>query len=388
VRRAAAVLLIAAALAAAIVRAADTGGAPATAAEREAELEAIRGEIARLQAAVESAKLRAQGLEGELERIGLELELQERRLAEAATAKALADQRVAETELAVADLERRLETERRRLQERLTGLYRFGRHGPVRLLLALEPGEALLPGIRWMRYLVRRDADTVHRFEDLKARLAVEREELVTRKAAADDWFAQQRKRRDELARLETSRARLLEGTRREGERLADRALALGDRARKLSAFVDFLYGRNPDALAGLPIQDFRGVLDWPVPGRVVTGFGPRLDPRYKTRVPHNGLDLATPAGTPVLVVYPGRVVFAAPFEGYGPTVVVQHAGRAFTLYAGLAEVSVARDDMLSLQQPLGRAGTGLYFEIRVENRPEDPLSWMRSSDLSGKPDR
>jgi len=89
-----------------------------------------------------------------------------------------------------------------------------------------------------------------------------------------------------------------------------------------------------------------------------------------------------------VLVVYPGKVVFAAPFEGYGPTVVVQHAGRAFTLYAGLAEVSVARDDMLSLQQPVGRADAGLYFEIRVENRPENPLSWMRSSDLSGKSNR
>jgi len=386
--RLAAALLVAAAFAAAPVRAAETAGAPASAAEREAELESIRGEIARLQAAVEAAKTRAQGLEGELERIGLELQLQERRLAEAATAKSLADQRVAESEATIAELEQRLETERRRLQERLTGLYRFGRHGPVRLLLALEPGENLLPGIRWLRYLVRRDADVVHRFEELKARLAVEREELVERKAAADGWFVQQQRRRDQLARLEASRAKLLEGTRQEGERLADRALELGDRARKLSAFVDFLYGRNPDALAGLPIQDFKGLLDWPVPGRVVTGFGPRRDPRYKTRVPHNGVDLATAPGAPVLGVYPGKVVFAAPFAGYGPTVVVQHAGRAFTLYAGLAEVSVARGDMLSLQQPVGRAASGLYFEIRVENRPENPLSWMRSADSSGKTPR
>jgi septal ring factor EnvC (AmiA/AmiB activator) len=30
------------------------------------------------------------------------------------------------------------------------------------------------------------------------------------------------------------------------------------------------------------------------------------------------------------------------------------------------------------LRQALGRAGPRLYFEIRVENRPEDPRRWIR----------
>jgi len=82
--------------------------------------------------------------------------------------------------------------------------------------------------------------------------------------------------------------------------------------------------------------------------------------------------------GAEVVAVYPGKVVYAAPFQGYGPTVVVQHAGRVFTLYAGLSSISVARDSLLSLRQPLGRAASSLYFEIRVENRPEDPSQWIR----------
>ena len=125
-------------------------------------------------------------------------------------------------------------------------------------------------------------------------------------------------------------------------------------------------------------MQEFRGLLDWPVKGRITGAFGPRLDPRYRTRVPHNGVDLATGPGSDVVAVYPGRVVFAAAFEGYGPTVVLQHAGKVFTLYAGLLGVTVKRDDLVSLRQPLGRAGETLYFEIRVENRPEDPRHWLR----------
>jgi septal ring factor EnvC (AmiA/AmiB activator) len=48
-----------------------------------------------------------------------------------------------------------------------------------------------------------------------------------------------------------------------------------------------------------------------------------------------------------------------------------------FTLYAGLSELRRGRDDMVSLGDTVGLAADRLYFEIRVENHPEDPLSWM-----------
>jgi septal ring factor EnvC (AmiA/AmiB activator) len=95
--------------------------------------------------------------------------------------------------------------------------------------------------------------------------------------------------------------------------------------------------------------------------------------------VPHNGIEIA-PEGrpAPVRAVYPGKVLYAAPFEGYGPTVVMHHAGRVFTLYAGLAELRVRQGDVLELGDPVGTAAGRLYFELRSENRPEDPVGWLR----------
>ena len=93
--------------------------------------------------------------------------------------------------------------------------------------------------------------------------------------------------------------------------------------------------------------------------------------------MPHNGISLRTVAGLPVRAIYPGKVVFAAPFEGYGPTVVVHHSGRVFTLYAGLARLGVRQNDILQLGQTVGSAAASLYFEIREENRPVDPLDWL-----------
>jgi septal ring factor EnvC (AmiA/AmiB activator) len=60
--------------------------------------------------------------------------------------------------------------------------------------------------------------------------------------------------------------------------------------------------------------------------------------------------------------------------------VIVQHPGRAFTLYAGLGETAVGQGAVLSLGESLGVAGEQLYFEIRIQNRPEDPLLWLRSA--------
>jgi len=163
-----------------------------------------------------------------------------------------------------------------------------------------------------------------------------------------------------------------------EQQAITARATDLEERARKLANFLDVLYGRSPGTLEGTPMQQFRGVLDWPVEGKVTAGFGSLLDPRYKTRVPHSGVDLAPTPGAEVRVVFPGKVLFAAPFQGYGNTVIVQHPGRVFTLYAGLATMRAGREDMLSLGDAVGLASDKLYFEIRVENRPEDPLNWLR----------
>ena len=71
-------------------------------------------------------------------------------------------------------------------------------------------------------------------------------------------------------------------------------------------------------------------------------------------------------------------MVFAEDFEGFGITVVVLHAGRVFTLYSGLASTRVVAQDVVSSGQALGRAASRLYFEVRVEDRPEDPLEWLR----------
>lgn len=342
------------------------------------ELEAIRAEIARLQAELQQVRTRRAGLADELTRVELELDLGRQRLAEAAAAQELLAARIDETAARVERLATAERRARERLQSSLAGLYRLGRGGYLRLALSISSGDDVIDGVRVLRYLARRDARAFERYLDTRARLTVERQGLDEQRQRLESWVENERRRRRELEELRARQTRLLAEAEAEQEGLTGRSQSLEERARKLANLLDFLYGGATGSLAGEPIQEFRGVLDWPVAGEVVEGFGPRRDPRYQTLIPHNGVDLASRPGASVSAIYPGEVVFAAPFEGYGPMVVVRHSGRVFSVYAGLDAIAVGEGAMVSLGEPLGEAGERLYFEIRERNRPVDPRDWLR----------
>lgn len=366
--------LILAMLAAASAGTPDRDETPGTPDPREAELLRIRREIEGLQKRLADTKDRQEGLGGELQRTRLELELQESQLAEATAALELAAARATAAEAKVAELKTALEGTRKDLRRRLHGLYRLGRQGYVRLFLSLEPGENLLPAIRQLRFLVRRDQISVERFVATREELAEQRLHLEAQHQAMAEWQQQESERRDGLVRLRRRQERLLAQLEAERKRLASRTDALQEKEQKLVRLINSL--ASEAALSGTPIQDFRGVLDWPAPGEVVGRFGPRRDPRYNTEVPHSGIDMVL-EDSEVRAVYPGEVLYAAHFEGYGQMVVVHHAGRVFTLYAKLSELRVEKGDVVSLGTVLGAADE-LYFEIRHENQAEDPLLWLR----------
>ncbi|MCB1057353.1 MAG: peptidoglycan DD-metalloendopeptidase family protein [Acidobacteria bacterium] len=350
------------------------GAAPP--ASREQALATIRDQISGLESRLGELRETRGSLEERLERVDLELQLQDRRVAEAEAARALALEQVEESRRRVDSLEAELDRARTGLRSRLRALYRLGAFGYVRLLLTVEPGADPLEAVRSLRFLARRDSQAVERFLETGKQLEEERALLEAKYDEAEEWASQEGRRRGDLAALKRRQSTMLAELRRESDRLAAEAEQLRDKERKLTSLLDRLAA---DAgFEGEPIQSYRGVLDWPAPGAVAKGFGTVQDPRYRTRLPHHGIDITLEKRSPVRTVYPGKVLFAGPFEGYGSMVVVLHPGRVFTVYGGLESLRAKPDDVLSLGDAVGLASGSLYFEIRVENRPEDPLHWLR----------
>ena len=76
---------------------------------------------------------------------------------------------------------------------------------------------------------------------------------------------------------------------------------------------------------------------------------------------------------------------FAGPFAGYGNLVIVDHGAQTYSLYGNLKEVALTKGAALTRGDLIGTVGvattgaTGLYFELRVDGRPVDPLQWLRN---------
>lgn len=140
-------------------------------------------------------------------------------------------------------------------------------------------------------------------------------------------------------------------------------------------------------ARAGVPPPSIRvGALsagDWvaPVSGpyRLTARFG-EAGAHWASGT-HTGLDLAAPAGTPVVASAGGRVSRAGHSGRYGNLVVIDHDG-VETYYAHLSSITVAAEDVVGAGRQIGTVGatgnaTGphLHFEVREGGAARDPES-------------
>jgi len=119
------------------------------------------------------------------------------------------------------------------------------------------------------------------------------------------------------------------------------------------------------------------GDFDWPLRGKVVTYFG--SEGRLGTS---SGIDIQTSAGEKVSAAREGKVVFADYLNGYGYTVILDHADNFYTVYAENAALLVKVDDAVSKGTPIAQAGEVkglalLHFEIRKNAVATNPLYYL-----------
>ncbi len=121
-----------------------------------------------------------------------------------------------------------------------------------------------------------------------------------------------------------------------------------------------------------------------PVPGGATGIFGARRAFNGKPRSPHSGVDLKAATGTPVVAAGPGLVVLAKDLYYSGLTVILDHGGGMFTLYAHLSRIDVKDGAAVEAGAPLGLSGatgrvTGphLHWGGKIGSEPFDPRALL-----------
>jgi len=111
----------------------------------------------------------------------------------------------------------------------------------------------------------------------------------------------------------------------------------------------------------------------WPVKGKVVESYNPK-ELRKGIRIKAGGRSAVRSSG-PGIVVYAGEGL-----RGYGKLVIIKHSEILLSAYAHNEQIMVKEGQTVKQMEVISRLGANgtLYFEIRKDGYPVNPVSYLR----------
>jgi len=354
------------------------------------DLEAIKKKIETEKQGISQVRKREGSILQSLGQSEIDLEKKHQELRRAKTRLASIAGELASQEAESERLSSSIKQRRELLRLRAVALYRWHRgaspfvilNGDVSWGAFMQRKRYLEATVAFDRALVHRLSEEAERQEMLLKELAHKREELEDQRKALNEA--------KESVRREAEKKKVILASLRKEKETRLRALKeLEQAALRLQKMMDEISRRSgskpQQAPVGAGLGAVKGKLDWPVKGEVSSAFGKSKHPEFAAEVFHQGIDIEAPFGQEIKSVEKGRVVFADRFAGYGKIVIVDHGERFYTIYAHLSEILRKSGDEIKRGEVLGLvgdsdslAGVKLYFEMRKDGRPIDPVPWFR----------
>jgi len=261
-------------------------------------------------------------------------------------------------------------------------LYKIGELGYVKLFINIGNFDQLFRNYRLIVSLmddrvvaIREIRQGLMKLQKLKAELQVEFDRQNNlRKEQSGKLSRLQGLKQEKLeliAKINRQRdfnVRLLEELKNEGE--------------NLTRFLD------QRTVADVPdLVDFKlmqGKLAWPLPGSIISSFGKKKSANFNTYTMNNGIEIKPVLSDEIKAIGAGEIIFCDYFKGYGNLLIIQHAGNFHTLYGHCDSFKRKLGERVQVGEVIALAGNSgslygksVYFEIRQNLKPLDPLLWL-----------
>lgn len=131
---------------------------------------------------------------------------------------------------------------------------------------------------------------------------------------------------------------------------------------------------------AGKPAPQLPAVVKhwvWPTQGRLINGYNPTASGK-------KGIDISGKKGQPVMAAATGKVVYSGSgLVGYGRLIIIKHNETLLSAYGHNSKLLVSEGEYVQAGQVIANMGssgtdrTRLYFEIRKNGKPVNPLRYL-----------
>lgn len=292
--------------------------------------------------------------------------------------------------------EAKLGTQRARLGRLLYRQYVGGEAAPLKLLLNGEDPNQIARDLHYFGYVSRARAELIAALRVNLERLGELSREAEREAAELAGVTRRQHVERQRLERERRARNKVLASISRDIQRQRREIRTLVRDEQRLARLVEQLARlvardrrgsrlrneRIPSAaFDGKSFDELKGRLSLPVRGELAGEFG---RPRAGGGTLWKGVFIAAKSGEDVKAVAGGRVVFADWLRGFGNLLIIDHGAAYMSLYANnealykqVGEPVSGGETIATVGNSGGNADSGLYFELRYQGKPLDPLTWV-----------
>lgn len=289
-------------------------------------------------------------------------------------------------------LEKKIDKTSAYASNRLVALYKLSLMGKLNIIGSADSVYEVLRAKKDMAIICDYDAEILSRHLQRKEGLRVIMDRLASEemeKAALEKTMQQQmgamereRNKRQgilkDIREKESARKAALASLEKAAEELNQTMASLQKKAETAT--------KQPQPLKG-SFSSLKGLLPMPVSGKVITEFGKYKDVNLNIVNFRSGIDIRAERGEPVRAVFRGQVLFANWFKGYGNMMIIDHGEKYYTVYAHAQELFKKEGDLVETSEVVATVGdtvslsseTALYFEIRHQGKPVNPLPWLNA---------
>ncbi|KZY91925.1 hypothetical protein A3765_03565 [Oleiphilus sp. HI0130] len=292
---------------------------------------------------------------------------------------------LSELNIQLREQKKSLRSQQSYLVDELRALYLEGRQPAIKALLDQNNPQDSSRYLGYFNYVHKARSEKVAQFmrdvehlEDTQATILrrqtevnAARETLQTKRKLLEQQSAQ---RKLTLAKVEKS----IQNKTSELEQLKQNQTRLETLLREVEKSISEL--KLPDE--STPFRKQKAKLPWPTRGKVIERFGSR---QALGKLRSNGIRIAAREDAKVSAVHYGHVVFSDWLRGFGLLIIIDHGDGYLSLYGNNESLLREAGDWVRPGEVLayagnsgGRSQASLYFEIRKNGKPQNPLRWLK----------
>lgn len=278
------------------------------------------------------------------------------------------------------------ESQRQQIAQALKAVYQSGHDSMIKVLLNQQDPARAGRMTHYFRTFHSQQLEQIAAWQSTIQQLEATASQLSENRSALDAANQQLVDQLSELSARQTQRLEIIAELTEQMLTRDDELATLQDDRSELEALVEEINRiiediPSPEEL--MPFAGQKGQMPWPVNGDVAARFG---DSFAGGQMRRQGIIVVTPADNPVRAVHPGRIVFADWLRGSGHLIVIDHGQGYISVYSHQQSLSKQSGEWVNRGEVIGLTGNdagngqpGLYFEIRQQRQPLDPLAWLQA---------